>query len=115
MYNYLALKIKLPKLTEPPRQCTGLIMFLFYCSYSCVCRQAHRPQHTLGSSEDNLQKSWSFPSTLWVPGIKLGSSGLVTMPLICRAVLLAPVLHEEPPMNEGQRTRQVRSQLASGT
>lgn len=44
---------------------------VFVCVSVCVCR-----------SEDNLEKL-SAPSTMWVPGVKVKSSGLVTSALAC--------------------------------
>jgi hypothetical protein len=75
------------------------------CVCVCVCARVHvlvRLQQApalVWRSEDNLQKSGFYPSTVWDPGMKLKISDLETSAFICRAIFPALWQYFERPLN----------------
>lgn len=67
--------------------CVYVCMCVCICLCGCPCVMVFSWR-----SWDNFRESQFSPFTMWVPGIKLGSPGLVTSPFICSAVLVTSFL-----------------------
>jgi hypothetical protein len=58
------------------------IDFVFVC-HLCMGGISMPWQKCRGRSENSWQRSQFFPSTMWIPGIELRVSGLMTSTLTC--------------------------------